>query len=102
MRVVLSQIVFDLLHHFEEIVEADEVRIMVSLWPNLHEQLFGLFWVSLKTLHDGLQIFDVDATDLLLVEKVEDLFQVLHFFLRELQSLLLHRLAIWVDIFLLV
>ena len=54
MWIVLGQIVLDLLHHLEEIIEADKIWIMVSLRPDLHQELFGLLWISLQTLHDGL------------------------------------------------
>ena len=68
MRVVLGQIIFNLLHHLEEVVEADEVWVLVTLRPDLHEELLGLFWVALETLHDCLQVFDINAATLLLVE----------------------------------
>jgi hypothetical protein len=47
MWVILGQIVFYLLHHLEEIIKADKIWIMLTLGPNLHQQLFGFFWVSL-------------------------------------------------------
>jgi hypothetical protein len=86
--VVFSKIILDLLHHFEEIFEADQVWIGFSLWPDLREELLGFFRIPLQRLHDGFQVFDVNGSYLLFVEEVEDLFQVLDFFFRKLQSLL--------------
>jgi len=54
MRIVFGQIVFYLLHHLEEVIEADEIRIMLTFRPDLHEELLGFLRVSLETLHDGL------------------------------------------------
>ena len=102
MRIVFGQIVFYLLHRLQEVIKADEIRIVLTLRPDLQEELLGFLRVSLETLHDGLKVLDVNTADLLLVKEVEDLLQVLHFLIRKLQGLLFGNLAVWIHVFLLI
>ena len=76
--VILSQVILYLLHKFEEVVEVYLVQVQVfviilllgrnfapllllllpeQVLSDLDEDLFGLVRISLKTLHDGLQVF---------------------------------------------
>jgi hypothetical protein len=60
MGIILGQIVFNLLHHLEKVIEADEIGISFALRPNLLEELLGFLGISLETLHNGFQILDIN------------------------------------------
>ena len=78
--VVFRKIILDLLHHFQEIVEADQFWVGIYIWPNLGEELLGFFGIPLQRLHNGFQVFDVNGSYLLFVEQIEYLFKILNFF----------------------
>ena len=98
MWIVLGKVIFDLLHHLEEVFEANQLWVILALClslPDLAEQLLSLLGIPLETLHDCLQVLDVYAATLLLVKEVENLFQVLDLLVRKL-----HLGLVWIKVLL--
>ena len=93
MGVILGEVLFDLLHHFQEVIEVYSFEILAFFVhlgiTNLTQKLFGLIGISLKTYHNLLEIFNVDCAITLLIKQVEYLPQILDFFIAELHRLLL-------------
>ena len=107
--IVLGESIFNLLHHFYEVIEIDEFETsrlrlsviilvliinLILLLSDLPKEVLGLLLVSLKTLHDSLKVFHSDLTLVFLIKEVEDLTEVLNFFWCELLILLL--ILIWI------
>jgi hypothetical protein len=81
--------VFDLLHHVDELFEADVptgVRIHV-----LHE-IADLAGVTLEASHDCLEVFHLDVTSFLLVEQIEYFLEIIYFFICKCRNALLRML----------
>lgn len=67
-RFVPCEFVLNLLHELNELIKRDLFSFfgcLVTIWkllllPNLGQQVFGLLWVSLQALHDGIQVRGLD------------------------------------------
>ena len=55
----------------------------IRIWVNVLNELTDLIRVSLQTAHDSLQVFHLDVARLLLVKKIKNFLEILHFVIRE-------------------
>ena len=71
---VLHNFILDLLHELKEFTEGDAtIRVRVKSV----DEFAHFIGVTLKTAHDGLQVFDLDGASPLRVEHIEDAAKVL-------------------------
>jgi len=109
LGIAFYNLVFDFLHHVDELVEGDR-RILREIYTfltlELLNHLLDFTLVLLQGTHDCLQVLQLDFACLLLVKEVEDLSQVLNFLVSQepwvlLPILLLENVVVGVVVLLL-